>query len=129
MTRWWKRVPCPRRGDDLQRRGEVHENEEAREFFGDIERVAVKEGMGWSQAKCMPLEEAHERIREAAARAVRRARAGEFPPWVLEPPMEMKLELTRTRFADELASRPGVERLDARTVRKFIQSAKEVYRW
>jgi len=103
--------------------------DEAREFFGDIELVAVKEGLGRNKAKCLPPGRARQMIREAAARAVQRAKAGEFKPWVVEPPIEMKLELCRTDYADDLAARPGVERLDARTVRKIIHSAKEVYLW
>jgi len=102
---------------------------EAQEFFGDIEVVAVKEGLGRNKARCLAPECAHQRIREAAARAVQRARSGEFTPWVLQPPIEMRLELYRSDYADGFETNPSVERLDARTVRKVIQSAKEIYRW
>jgi len=103
--------------------------EEAREFFGGIELVAVKEGLGRNKARCIAPEKAHQMIREAARRAVQRRLAGEFKPFMLEPPIEMRLELYRSDYADAMAARPGVERLDARTVRKVISSAKEIYLW
>lgn len=103
--------------------------EEARRFFGEIELVTVKEGLGRNKARCISLKQAHKMIYDAAARAVQRVRSGEFKPFILEAPIEMKLELCRSDYADEYATRPGVERLDARTVRKIIKSAKEIYYW
>lgn len=103
--------------------------EEARAFFGDIEIVAVKEGLGRNKARCIAPERAHKMIHDAAVRAVRRAKSGEFEPFILEAPIEMRLELCRSDYADEYAARPGVERLDARTVRKTIRSAREIYYW
>ncbi|MEM1997775.1 MAG: M55 family metallopeptidase [Candidatus Bathyarchaeia archaeon] len=103
--------------------------EEARTFFGDIEVVAVKEGLGRNKAKCIAPERAHEMIHDAAVRAIRRAKSGEFKPFILEAPIEMRLELCRSDYADEYAARPGVERLDARTLRKTIRSAREIYYW
>ncbi|MCC6443110.1 MAG: M55 family metallopeptidase [Armatimonadetes bacterium] len=102
---------------------------EGLEFFKGIEAVAVKEGLGRNRAKCLVPERAHEMIRESAARAVRRAKAGEFSPWALEPPIEIKLELYRSDYADPFETNPAVERLDARTVRKVIQSGREIFHW
>jgi len=103
--------------------------EEARRFFGEIELVSVKEGLGRNRAKCIAPKTAHKMIHDAAVRAVQRAKSGEFKPFILKEPIEMKLELCRSDYADEYAARPGVERLDARTVRKIIRSAKEIYYW
>lgn len=103
--------------------------EEARSFFGEIELVAVKEGLGRNKARCIAPKQAHKMIHDAAVRAVQRAKSGEFKPFILEKPIEMKLELCRSDYADAYAARPGVERLDARTVRKIIESAKEIYYW
>lgn len=103
--------------------------EEARSFFGDIELVAVKEGLGRNRAKCIPPKYAHRMIHDAAMRAVQRVKTGVFKPFILKPPIEIVLELCRSDYADEYATRPGVERLDARTVRKTIENAKEIYHW
>lgn len=103
--------------------------EEARAFFGDIEVVAVKEGLGRNKARCIAPERAHKMIHYAAVRAVWRAKSGEFKPFILEASIEMRLELCRSDYADEYAARPGVKRLDARTVRKTIKSAREIYYW
>jgi D-amino peptidase len=103
--------------------------EEACGFFGEIELVSVKEGLGRNKAKCIAPRLAHKMIHDAAVRAVQRAKSGEFKPFILKEPVEMKLELYRSDYADEYATRPGVERLDARTVRKIIRSAKEIYYW
>jgi D-amino peptidase len=53
---------------------------EARWFIPEIETVAVKKGLGIEKAEHLPVEEAHRRIREGAARAVQRLR--EIPPFV-----------------------------------------------
>jgi D-amino peptidase len=102
---------------------------EARDFFGDIELVAVKEGLGRNRAKCIAPKRARKMVHDASMRAVQRARIGAFKPFILETPIEMKLELCRSDYADEYAARPGVERLDARTVRKIVKSAREIYYW
>ncbi|MEM1601762.1 MAG: M55 family metallopeptidase [Candidatus Bathyarchaeia archaeon] len=103
--------------------------DEAQSFFGDIEVVAVKVGLGRNKAKCIAPKMAQKMIYDAAVRAVQRAKSGEFKPLILENPIEMRLELCRSDYADEYAARPGVERVDARTVRKIIKSAKEIYYW
>ncbi len=103
--------------------------EEARSFFGNIELVSVKEGLGRNRAKCTSPKLAHKMIHDAAMRAIQRIETGVFKPFILKPPIEMKLELCRSDYADEYATRPGVERLDARTVRKVIKNSREIYHW
>lgn len=93
---------------------------EARQFLGDIECAAVKRGAGRNHAELTALEEASSRIRTAACRAMSLAgKAKLFKPIL---PMELKLELYRSDYCDELANKPGVERIDARTVRKVADS-------
>ncbi len=91
---------------------------EAREFFPGIETVAVKQGRGRNHATCLHPERAQQLIREAAARAVKLV--GKLKPFVVDMPAEVKLTVTRADYVDGLAGRPGVERLDARTVSKSI---------
>jgi D-amino peptidase len=97
---------------------------EAREFFGDIETVAVKRATGRNHASCLHPKRAQELIREAAARAIKSV--GELQPFVVEMPAEVKLTVTRADYVDGLARRPGVERMDARTIRKTIDSALDL---
>ena len=93
--------------------------EEARAFFGEIETVAVKEAISRNRARCLHPQRARELIRQAAKRAV--GLVGNIEPWRLEPPIEVTLTYTRQDYADQVARNPGVERLDARTVRKLVQ--------
>jgi D-aminopeptidase len=53
---------------------------------------------------------------EAARRAV--SLVGQARPLRPTLPMEIILELNRSDYCDAVASRPGIERLDARTIRK-----------
>ena len=98
--------------------------EEARAFFGEIETVAVKEAISRNRARCLHPRWAQELIRQAAKRAV--GLVGKIEPWRLEPPIEVTLTYTRQDYADEVARNPGVERLDARTVRKVVQRGIDV---
>jgi D-aminopeptidase len=70
------------------------------------------------------LEEARARIREAARRAV--ALIGEACPFAPLKPMEILLEYNRADYCDSAATRPGVERLDARTIRKVTSNPLEI---
>lgn len=98
---------------------------EAREFFHPIETATVKRGIGRNRAELVDPAEARARIREAARRAM--ALVGQAKPWVPRKPLEIVLEYTRSDYADEAAKREGVERLDARTVRKITSSALDLF--
>jgi len=89
---------------------------EARQFFGHISCAVVKHGIGRNSAELVPEEEAVALIKNAAARAMELI--GEIKPYMPLLPLDIKLELYRSDFCDEAAKKPGVERLDARTVRK-----------
>lgn len=98
---------------------------EAHEFFRPIETAMVKRGIGRNQAELVDLAEARRRIREAARRAI--ALIGQAKPWQPSKPLEILLEYTRSDYADEAAGREGVERLDARTVRKVTHCALDLF--
>lgn len=89
---------------------------EAYQFFNPVECAVVKRGLGRNQAVLVNPDEASQRIREAAQKAI--TLAGKAKPFTPILPMEIKLELYRSDYCDEIAKLPGVERLDARTVRK-----------
>jgi D-amino peptidase len=89
---------------------------EAKTFYGPIETAVVKAANGRNKAKCLPDDMARERIREAARRSV--ALIERTKPFNIEMPMEIMLELNRSDYCETDLKHPGVERLDARTIRK-----------
>jgi D-amino peptidase len=88
---------------------------EARNFFGPIETAAVKRAVGRNRAELIDLQEARHRIREAARRAV--SLIGKARPFTPIKPMEIVLEYNRADYCDGPAAKPGIERLNARTIR------------
>ncbi len=100
---------------------------EARQFFHPLETAAVKRGIGRNRAELVDVEEARARIREAARRAV--SLVGQAKPFAPLKPMEILLEYNRADYCDAVAGRPGVERLDARTVRKVTSDPLDLFPW
>ena len=98
---------------------------EARQFFNPIETAIVKTGVGRNRAKLVDLEEARSRIKESARRAISIVK--DARPYVLSKPMEIILEFTRADYCDGSASHNGVERLDARTVRKVTNDQLDLF--
>jgi D-amino peptidase len=88
--------------------------EEARALLGEVETVAVKEGVSRSAAVCLPPGVARASISEAAARAVRRAE--EFGPLVLDTPVDVELTFIDPSFADGVENLPFVTRTSGCTV-------------
>jgi len=96
--------------------------DEAREFFGPVETVAVKQGIGRQHARCAHPEVARGQIREAAARAV--SLAGKIAPYRVDLPLTVRLEYYRSDMADAVARRPGTRRVDARTVERVVEDVR-----
>jgi len=92
--------------------GDAAVTKEARELLGDIETVAVKEGIARTAARCLHPEVARERIREAAERAMKLT----VSPFVVPPPITVRVVFQRAAHADAAAMIPGSERVDGRTV-------------
>jgi D-amino peptidase len=90
---------------------------EAKGLLGDIETVAVKEGIGRSSGMCIQPSRARKLIREAAGRAVRASIGGSaIRPFTIEPPIRTEVMFTDPSYADGVASIPTVERVDGRTI-------------
>lgn len=100
---------------------------EARQFFSPLETAIVKRGVGRNRAELVPSDEARARIREAARRAI--SLAGQARPFRPTLPMEIILEYNRSDICDSVAHAPGVERLDARTVRKVTSNPLSLFTW
>jgi len=88
---------------------------EARNFFNPVETAVVKRAQGRNRAELVEAKEAHNRIREAARRAV--GLVGKGRPLTPIKPMEVVLEFNRSDYCDGVAAKPGIERLNARTIR------------
>ena len=88
--------------------------DEARALLGDVETVAVKEGVSRSSAICLPLTRAREMIEEAAARATRRA--SEFRSFVFDGSVETHIVFTDPSYADTVEHLSFVRRLDGREI-------------
>lgn len=97
---------------------------EARAFVQPVETAVVKEAVGRNAARTVPLPEARGRIREAARRAV--GLIGAARPFRVDPPLEVVLRFNRSDQCDRAADSPGVERLDARTIRKLAATALDI---
>lgn len=105
--------------------GDAAACEEAKSFFNPIECIAVKKGVGRNRAE--PLysnDEALIAIRDAAKNAMKLI--GKAKPYKIEYPAEIKLELNRSDYCDETARLSGVERIDARTVRKTAADGLDI---
>lgn len=81
--------------------------EEAKEFLGNVETVAVKEGVSRNCALSLHPRKAQELIKEKARQACERI--AEFKPFVLEPPYELKVEYKFENYAESRIREPGVE--------------------
>jgi D-amino peptidase len=88
---------------------------EARDLLGDgLTTVAVKRGLGAHSARMLPPARARELIEEGARRALADLTA--VAPYDPGRPCEIKVEFKGTHPVDRLRFRPGVERIDDRTV-------------
>ncbi len=92
--------------------GDVAATIEAADLFGDIETVAVKQGIGRFSTRTLSPEETRPRIREAAETAVSLA----IEPWQLSSPLTVEMDFLRSAEADMAQLVPGSERSSARTV-------------
>jgi D-amino peptidase len=88
---------------------------EARDLLGDgLTTVAVKRGLGSASARMIPALRARELIEEGAKKALSDLSA--VQPYDPGSPCEIRVEFKNTTAPDKLRTRPGVERVDDRTV-------------
>jgi len=80
--------------------------EEARALLGEIETVAVKDGIARTAARCLHPEVAREHIRQAAERALGRTGS----PFVVPPPITLRVAFQQASYADMANLVPGSQR-------------------
>jgi D-amino peptidase len=88
--------------------------EETRQMLGPIETVTVKTAFSRSAAAVVPAATVHRMLREGAVRAVRRVKAGQLRPLVMEKPYRVRFCLRRSFTEDEWV-RETVGRLEGVT--------------
>jgi len=99
---------------------------EATGILGDIETAVVKEGIDRYVARCPPLMESRERIRNAAKRAIERRK--EFKPLKYSGTVTFKVRLASTTEASMCCLLPIVKRVDGRTVSFSMNDYLDAFR-
>ena len=88
-----------------------------------IQCAVVKKGLCRNRAELVPLDEAENRIREAARVGV--SRYNQMKPFILSMPLTVRTVYTRTDYCDEaLARRPDARRIDARTAERTVDKVE-----
>jgi D-amino peptidase len=88
---------------------------EGRELLGEgLVTVQVKESYGAQAARMIPPVRARQLIEDGAKRAL--SKRGAVAPYDPGRPCEIRAEYKRTDVPDRLRYRPGVERVDGRTI-------------
>ncbi|SIR45557.1 D-amino peptidase [Haladaptatus litoreus] len=90
---------------------------EARDELEDVETAVVKDGIDRFTADCLPIEDANERIRTAAERAVRRAKDDDLAQPAPDESVAIEADWATTNQAARSAGLPSVERIGGRTTR------------
>lgn len=97
--------------------------EEAKALLGDVEIVAVKEGVSRTSARILSPVKARQLIEKEAAKAVKRIK--DFKPYIMKPPVEIKIECQNTDVADSY-ERAGWKRIDGRTVTRVTNDTRKI---
>jgi D-amino peptidase len=89
--------------------------EEATALLGVVEGVAVKESYGRYAARCLAPEAVHDLIRQAAQRALSKAKE-ERKPFIVEPPITLAADFTSSAHLDMAELIPGSQRTSGRHI-------------
>jgi len=97
--------------------GDQAVNHEAKELIPGIQSVVVKQANGRFSADCLHPKEAQNLIREGARLAIQAYQNGESAQaFKVKQPIQGKVELKSTEFADRAQIVPGVQRISARDI-------------
>ena len=106
--------------------GDASTCQQCRALLGEVDTVVVKWAMGRLAARSLHPVVARQKIREAAAHAVRTHER--FAPHHVEPPLVLELDMVTTAMADAAALMPGAERISACTIRYVSDDVQTVFR-
>lgn len=107
--------------------GDAAATYEASALLGHVECAVVKWGLGRNSARCLPVSESHQVIRQAIARAM--SSACTFKALKYKLPATLRVTLCRSDFADRIAGDARIRRVDARVVEIEIASFRDIMRW
>jgi len=93
--------------------GDLAVTHQARELFGDIETVVVKEGIGQA-GKMLHPQKAQEMIKKKTEKALKRLK--DFKPYKLNSPYTMEITFTDEKSANRVSWIPGAKRSGDRSV-------------
>jgi D-amino peptidase len=96
-----------------------------RAFLGDVETAVVKRAIDYNVAECFPMNEARDRIRSAAQRALQRL--PDLKPYQFDAPTTLEFECVWYSHATLLARVPGTELVHPRTVRFVSSDFREIF--
>lgn len=88
--------------------------------------VPVKDGIGNMSSNSLSPQAAQQALREGARKAV--DGAANAKPFTFDAPFELQITTTQVEYAEFIAGVPGIERVDARTIRYRSNDYLEVYR-
>ena len=95
-------------------------------LFRSLTTVAVKSGFSSASARTLTPARARETIEDGAKRALSDLSA--VRPWNPGSPCEVRAEFKNTLAPDQLRFRPGVERVDDRTIVSRADTWLEAWR-
>jgi D-amino peptidase len=104
--------------------GDQAVTEEAQALLGEIETVAVKAGVARTAAQCLHPQVAQERIRQAAERAMELITM----PFIVSPPITLRVVFHRAAHVDVAELVPGSQRVDGRTIEWTGDDMPTVYK-
>ncbi len=87
--------------------------------------IPLKRGVSRYAAEYSSFEEILESLRRAVYIALQRLRRREAKPLVPETPIELKIEFRDSIYADAAEALPKAERLDAYTIRVYLDTARD----
>jgi D-amino peptidase len=100
--------------------------EQAQAWLPQIETAVVKYAIDTYAARCLPKEEAHQLIREAARRAT--LRIPELKPFCFEAPVTVEIDVVMPNAAGRVSLIPGVQRKGGTKVCYTAESYWEAYK-
>ena len=100
--------------------------EQAKAWLPQIETAVVKYAIDTYAARCLPREESHRRIREAARRATERV--PELKPFCFEAPVKVEIDLVMPNAAGRVSLIPGLQREGGTRVSYTAESYWEAYK-
>ena len=99
---------------------------ETEDLISGVTTVAVKQGLGRGSAISLSALESRRLIRDGISRAIEKQRIDPIPALVWPGPFVLEKRYFHTDVVDEIASQPGVERVDSQTVRWHSDNIAEI---